>query len=150
MNDADAVLRAAPVLAQYGDGDPVILKAWLLRNGLSHEQAHDAMRFVPLAFAREILNGMGVALEDTYVRIVAGTREERPLANEPFFREAVRMIPHLDPSVVTTVAMQSSEFQAVNGALNAGADPANLVASPPVIECEVFETKKRPWWQFWT
>lgn len=149
MNVATAILRAAPVLARYGNADPAILKAWLLREGLSGEQAHDAARFVPLAFGREILGGMGITLADSYIRVVAGERQERPLGDEPFFREALRLAPGLGGDVVTAVAMQSSELDAVNQALHAGANPADLVASPPVIECESVEPQKRPWWKFW-
>jgi hypothetical protein len=149
MNVETAIRRAVPILAERGQTD--IVMVWLIRAGLSREHAHDAMRFIPLAFGREILGGMGVALDDSYVRMSDGTQEERTLADEPFYREAQKLTTAFPPEVFTAVAMQSSEFQAVNQALNAGAQPDGLVASPPMIEWNrpADAPSSRPWWKFW-
>ena len=154
-NIAAAIRLAVPVLAERGTLDRGILMAWLIRAGLSKEQAHDAIRFIPLAFGREILNGLGVVLSDTYVRVRDGQEEERPLAAEPFYRQAAELAPTFAADLFNPVAMQSSEFQAVNQALHAGAQPDGLVASAPVIEWErddaapAAEPSARPWWKFW-
>jgi len=138
------------VLAQYGHVDGFVLQAWLLRAGLSKKQAHDAARFIPLAFGREILSGMGPAFSDTYVRMSDGQRTEVALATEEFYAEAQKAARETNKEAFTSIAMQSSELQAVNNALNAGADVANLVLSPPVIEWQAgLVEAPKPWWKFW-
>lgn len=155
MNVATAIRLAVPILAEHGRADSGIVRSSLLRAGLSSEQAHDAIRFVPIAFGRQILAGMGVALPDSYIRVraVDGRREEKPLAEEPFYREAVKSAPKLGSElggdVFTTVALLSSELQAVNEALNAGANAEDLVASPPLIEWNRPPSLPPPWWKFW-
>jgi hypothetical protein len=157
MNVRDAIRRAAPVLAQHGQVDSEFLLAWLLRAGLSKEQAHDAVRFIPLAFGRDVLEGVGVVFSDTYLRIAGAESagEERALNDEPFFREALSLAPLVASEIgfdaFNTVAMQSSEFQAINNALNAGAQVENLVASPPAMmyDATTAAPAKRPWWKLW-
>jgi len=154
MNVTEAIHRAAPVIALHGDNEPVILTVWLIRAGLSRKQAHDAQRFIPLAFAREIMNGTGILLPDTYVRVESSNQEERALNDEPFFAEATRLAPSiasaLGTDAFTAVAVQSSELQAFNQALHAGSQPEDLIVGPPFVQCEVIEEKpERPWWKFW-
>jgi hypothetical protein len=60
MNDPAAVHRAIPVLAKYGGGDLGITTAVLLASGLTKAQAHDAVRFIPLALGREVLQGIPI------------------------------------------------------------------------------------------
>ena len=138
MSVRSAIYKAVPLLARHGPQDAGILLAWLLREGLSRYDADRVIRFVPLAFGREILQGSGVTLSDTYVRIQGEQREERPLAGEEFFREASALAPtvarNFGQETFTAIVFQSSEFHAVNNALNSGASPEYLVAGPPVIE----------------
>jgi hypothetical protein len=155
MNVATAIRRAVPILAEHGRADSGILRASLLGAGLSSEHAHDAVRFIPLAFGRQVLDGMGVELPDSYIRVraVDGRREERPLAEEPFYREAWKAATtlgsELGGDVFTNVALQSSELQAVNEALNSGSSPEDLVASLPLIEWNRPPSLPPPWWKFW-
>ena len=155
MNVGTAIRLAVPILAQHGSSDSRILRDSLIRAGLSSEQAHDAVRFIPLAFGRQILDGMGIELPDSYIRVraVDGRREEKPLAEEPFYREAMKAATilgsELGGDVFTSVAVQSSELQAVNEALNAGSQPEDLVASPPLIEWNRPPSLSPPWWKFW-
>lgn len=157
MNVDTAIRRAVPILAEHGSSDPSILPIWLIRAGLSREQAHDAVRFIPLAFAREILGGMGVVLSDSYIRYFAadGRSEEQELAEEEFYTEALKAVPiltsELGGDVFTKVATLSSELQAVNQALNAGVQAEGLIASQPLIEWDrpAGESSSRPWWKFW-
>src|ERR1051326_6654700 len=85
----------------------------------------------------------------------AGTREEKNLADEAFFAETMRLAPALGAElgidVVSAVALQSSEVQAVNAALNAGAQAEDLVASLPVVTWEdgIDNAPKPPRWKFW-
>src|ERR1044072_5405419 len=89
MDLATAIRRSAAALAERGTVDEAILTAWMVSRGFSLREAHLAIRFVPLAFAREILQGTGVHLSDTYVRMHEdGSTEERPLKEEKFFTGA--------------------------------------------------------------
>ncbi len=155
MNLAEAIRRAIPVLVQYGTVDEPILVAWLTRAGLTMIEAEDAVRFIPLAFAREILKGSGVTLSDTYIRMRKdGTQEERPLKNEKFFSGAAFLAPQiiteLGSEAFTAIVCLSPEFDAVNQALNAGSAPEDLIASPPVVSWpERAPEPEKPWWKFW-
>jgi len=156
MNVAAAIRRAIPVLAQYGATDPVILRARLIRAGLSKIEAVAAMRFLPLALGRAILlEGIGIALPDSYLLVHGDAREERKLADEKFFAAAKWLASTLGndygANTVGAVALLSAEVQAVNEALNAGSQPENLVASLPVVVWEdgVDDAPPRPWWKFW-
>ena len=146
-----AIRRAVPVLAEHGLGDHVILRAWLIRNGLTKFEAVAAIRFIPLALGRAILlEGLGIALPDSYLLVHGDVREERPLAAEPFFTEAKSLAPEFGADAAK-VALLSSEVQAVNAALNAGSRPEDLVASLPVMMWEegIDDEKPRPWWRVW-
>lgn len=155
LNVTAAIFRAVPILAQYSDDDSGIVRIGLLRAGLSPEQTTEAVAFISLAFGRELLTGMGVTLPETYMQAGDdGSSVERKLADEPMFSEALKLVPRIaaemGQGVFTAVALQSSELKAVNEALNQGADPANLVASPPVVLLPHAPARdKRPWWKFW-
>jgi len=157
MDVGTAIRRAVPVLAQHGTVDEDIRRAWLIRNGLSRAEAEMAVRFIPLAFAREILAGTGVTLSDTYVRMRDdGTQDERALRDEPFYVASAYLasiiLKEIGGDAFTAIVCLSSEFDAVNQALNAGSSPHDLIASPPVITWtgELSAWKPRPWWKFWT
>ncbi len=156
MDVGTAIRRAVPVLAQYGTFDADLRRVWLIRNGLSRAEAEMAVRFIPLAFAREILAGTGVTLSDTYVRMRDdGTQDERALRDEPFYVASAYLasiiLKEIGGDAFTAIVCLSSEFDAVNQALNAGSSPHDLIASPPVITwtAELSAWKPRPWWKFW-
>ena len=152
MNAAAAVRRAIPILAQHGTIDRGILRAFLIRGGLSRVEAAHAVRFVPLALGRAILlGGMGMALSDSYLLVNGEERTEKRLADEPFFAETLKLAPRFSIDIVSAVAMQSSEVQAVNEALHAGAQPEHLVASMPVVVWEdgIDNAPSKPRWRFW-
>lgn len=156
MNVEAAIRRAIPVLDERGSIDPGVLLPWLIRSGIPKAQARAVMRFVPLAFGREVLGEM-VALPATYVRITKETGERREVAlqDEPFFREARRLAfvigAEIGGYVIGRIAMQSAEFQAVNAALQAGASPQDLVFASPVVMVDAEENRApRPWWKFWS
>jgi len=156
MNAAAAVRRAVPILAEHGATDGALVRVRLIRGGLSPVDAANAVRFVPLALGRAILlGGMGMALSDSYLLVNGDERTEKALESEPFFAEAVRLAPALGAEfgidVLSAVGLQSSEVQAVNEALHAGAQPEDLVASMPVVVWEegIDNAPPKPRWKFW-
>ena len=149
MNAAAAIRRAVPLLAEHGTDD--IVRVALIRAGLSRAEAAAAVRFVPLALGRAILlEGLGAELPDSYLLVHGDAREERKLADEPFFAETLKLASQLGPAA-GQVALASSEVQAVNAALNAGSRPEDLVASLPVVMWEdgIDDAPPKPRWKFW-
>src|SRR4029079_18691798 len=66
--------------------DQAIVRAWLIRAGLSKPEAVAAARFIPRALVRAIVfEALGIALPDTYLLINGDAREEKKLAGEKFF-----------------------------------------------------------------
>src|SRR2546429_4717529 len=96
MSADNAIRRAVPILAQYGNAEIVLVG--LLRGGLSKLDAVAAIRFVPLALGRAILlEGLGIALSDSYLLIndAAGTREGKRLRDDAFLAETMQLAPAL-------------------------------------------------------
>lgn len=88
-----------------------------------------AVLMLPLAYGRRILDGL-VTVSPTYFD---GDRE-LVLADDPLFAAAA----HLAQTEATRadlerVGRRSSEVDAVNQALHAGSEPADLVLSPPMM-----------------
>ena len=148
---ANLIRRAVPVL--IANGEPGTLVPALIRAGLTEEQAHDAIRFIPLAFGRELLRGTGVTLPKTFVRVFENGREEVALQDEQFFRGASFLAPtllrELGGDAFSVIAMQSAEVRAVNEALHAGSEPHDLVVGPPLVECSFARRPPEPWWKIW-
>lgn len=155
MKPGDIVQRAIDVFARNAEADFDAVRAALEAAGLSKDEAAAALEFVPLAFGRAMLNGMGIELASYYVRLDANGKEvqRKQLVQEPLFLEASMLAPltllRQGQDAFTAVAMRSSEVQAVNNALNAGADPANLQASPPMMTSRGTSGTSKPWWKFW-
>jgi hypothetical protein len=143
---ANLIRRAVPALLAHGASDTLI-------PGLTTEQSHDAIRFIPLAFGRHLLRGTGVKLPDTIIRVFEGREEEVALQDEQFFRGASFLAPtlaqELGGDAFAVIALQSAEVRAVNEALHAGANPHALVAAPPRIECTFPRRPPEPWWKIW-
>lgn len=114
-----------------GDGELIEL---LEDAGLPH--AARAVEMLPLAYGRRILDGL-VAVTPTYFD---GDRE-RVLADDPIFAAADRLArTEASKADLDRVGLRSSEVDAVNKALHAGAKPEDLVLSPPmmrIVEKEV-------------
>jgi hypothetical protein len=157
MSDRSLILRAIPSFTSRSSLDSAGLRLALsIDADLTHAEAGAVLELVPLAFGRVLLDGMGIVFSDEYVRIDENGTERlrRKLGDEPLFREALELAPEVmatsGQDVFTAVAIRSSELQAVNNALNAGADPSGLMMSAPVmVWVEERAEKKRPWWKVW-
>ena len=145
MNPTEVIRRALPTMTKYPDGDPGITIAFLIRDGIPKADAARVLERHPRAFQHDA---------DYYVRVDGDGRERSrgKLADEPFYTAGLAAAPQvmmqLGRDSFTAIAMQSSEFQAANAALNAGADLANLQASPPLMMWRE-EPLPPPWWKFW-
>jgi hypothetical protein len=155
-NIEKAAMTTAPLMAS-GATDEFIIDV-LGTAGYEREVSEQVLAFLPLACGRIFLQGLGITFSDDYGALQSGETVMKPLAGNAVYQvvEAYAKRRHREGApFFPKVAMRSSEVDAVNQALNAGADPANLVCGPPMLlrewpEVEVeapVETKK--WWQFW-
>ncbi|HEV7767403.1 MAG TPA: hypothetical protein VGQ76_20550 [Thermoanaerobaculia bacterium] len=152
MDTTSIVRRAVTVFAEHPRADLNQLRRALQSAGLMQEQASDVIEFVPLAFARTFLDGMGIVFEDEYVRVDDQGRERmrRKLMDEATYRDALAVAPEVmataGQDAFLAVASRSSELQAVNTALHHGVDPAGLQASEPTM---LWVGEKKAWWKVW-
>ena len=156
MNNSDIVTRTIAVLVQNPDAGFDALREALQREGLSPAETERALEFIPLAFGRNFLGGMGMQFPDTYRRVDARGREvlRKKLVFEPLFMDASMRAPLVlmqqGQDAYTAVVLRSSEVRAVNQALHAGSDPKDLVAAEPVLMADESPANPaKPWWKIW-
>lgn len=157
MSAEDLVRRAIPIFIENAQYELITLKVALTVKFFKEAEIAALIEFVPLAFGRSLLDGMGIQFEDYYVRIDAEGRERvrRKLADEPVYAAALKLAPivlqSMGQEAFVAIATRSAELEAVNNALNAGSNPADLQASPPVMVWaeEPPPVASKPWWKFW-
>jgi hypothetical protein len=112
--------------------DEAVIARLVAENHVERD-ARLAVAFLPLAFGRALLGPLGVELAATAmlgdVEIV--------LAGDPLYRAAAEHATQVHESgpseLFRALALRSAEVSAVNQALNAGSQAADLVLSPPMI-----------------
>jgi hypothetical protein len=165
MTVREAILLALPAFSAHGRGGLFAVRTELERVGVPRRLAAEVVEFLPLAFARALLDGMGVRFDDHYVRQTSGGRVigRKLLTEEPVFRQGLAMADEVsaDGEVYMAVAGFSREYRAVNAELNAGARAEDLRCEPPVVFAEYDDERRfddtsggvqpwpRRWWQFW-
>ena len=164
MTVREAILRAVPVFAAHPGGGPDELRAELTKAGLPAALAADVVEFLPIAVARALLHGMGIRFADVYVRQSAQGQVigQKRLDDEPVYREGLAMadeIGRMGDDALTAVVNFSSEYQAINKALNSGSRPENMSCSPPVMLANNDDARafgdtpggdtRKPWWKLW-
>ncbi len=164
MTPREAILRAIPVFAAHLGRGPDELRAELNKAGLPVAVAAEVVEFLPIAVARAVLDGMGVRFADHYVRQTAQGQiiGHKRLDEEPVFREGLAMadeIGRMGDDALMAVVNYSSEFQAINKALNSGSQSHDLTCGPPTVRANnddrrVFDdtsggAQQKPWWKFW-
>jgi hypothetical protein len=158
----EAIRQALPVFVTYKGTSLAGLVSALERQGFSRTLALELGEFLPLAFARAVLEGKGLRFPDYYVRVDGQGRERarRKLLQEPVFREALGMVLEVRQEGTDTlmaVAKRSAELHAINQALRSGKRAEQLVLNPPALSwSDDQEPKKKTqartpkaWWQFW-
>jgi hypothetical protein len=163
MTVTEAIHRSVPVFVAYPAADVYTLRGELVKAGIPLTLAADVVEFLPLAVARAVLDGMGVRFEDYYIRRTAQGQVigQKPLMDEPVFREGLAVAGELsgmgDEAFMALVS-RSSEYRAINKALNAGSQPEDLVCSPPVMIAHEDDRRHfgddpgepgKSWWKFW-
>lgn len=165
MTVREAILLALPAFSAHGRGGLFAVRTELERVGVPRRLAAEVVEFLPLAFARALLDGMGVRFDDHYVRQTSGGRVigRKLLTDEAVFREGLAIADEVsaDGEVYVAVAGFSQEYRAVNDELNAGSRPEDLRCPPPVVSAEFDDERRfddtsggmqpraKAWWQFW-
>jgi len=161
MNAEEMVRAAIPIFVQNAAFNLEPIRVGLIIARLKRPDVERVIEFVPLAFGRSLLDGMGIQFEDYYIRLDRDGNERlrRDLKDEPIFEAALKLAPivmqQLGQDAFMSIAMRSSELQATNEALNHGASPAGLQASPPVMQWyegadgATAAPSTKPWWKFW-
>ncbi|MEC5387995.1 hypothetical protein VVD49_19845 [Uliginosibacterium sp. H3] len=144
----------------------------LVAHGCPEPLALQSIRFIPIAFARQFLHGMGVSFHDEYWYFApdGSTKEQSALTSVPVFASAQELSRSpMSKEVVSHVVFRSSEAHAVNNALNAGSKPGDLKLAPVAIFVgqpteagaakaqatiqgylsKPKEDVKSPWWKLW-
>jgi hypothetical protein len=125
----DAAVAAGIAAFLAGDeppGDDEVERT-LTEQGVAPWLARRLLVFLPLAFGRRLLHD--VAFDETFL----DGRDARPLASEPVFVAAVERAAIANRVEVERIALRSSELNAVNQALYAGSELADLVIGPPAL-----------------
>jgi len=128
----------------------------LLAAGIERSVATGCVTFVPLAFGRVVVTGLGVSVADTFVEHDLATKSEteKPLAKQFEYIWAKHVVDIYQRSpdyheAFKAIAIRSAELSAVSNALHGGCDLDSLGEStiaPPTVF--VGDPPKR-WWQFW-
>jgi hypothetical protein len=156
VNHRELLQRAVPVFIRNAEFTLDTVRIGLLTSRIPTRTIESIVEFLPLAFARDLMDAMGISFPDEYVRVDADGRERlrAKLSDEPWYVESKKLAPEvmisLGSDAFMTIAGRSSELDAVNQALHAGSQPADLVFAPPVMmwrdEPPPPATKK-PWWK---
>jgi hypothetical protein len=140
MEILEAIQIALPVFVEHKDSDIDLLGQALEDAGVSSVLTTKLLEFMPLAFGRVFMDGMGIRFEDYYLRHNSKTKknQKKMLCDELVYRESFEVASFIIAQKMAgeafkAVAFRSSELAAVNDLLNKGSQPGNLLMSPPVM-----------------
>lgn len=127
MTPIELVRSALPVFQAHPEATDGQLFVLLTAAGLP--ATDQLVAFLPIAYGRRLLEGL-VELPATFL---ADGREYR-LADDPIYAAADHLArTEATRADVSAIGLRSAEVSAVNQALNAGSNPADLLLSPPVV-----------------
>ena len=156
-NHLELYVRAVLSTPEADDSD---VGAALLQSGVSERRAFELILWVPFAFGRTLLRGPGLVLPDHFSIINSeGTRVGRgAFRDQPVYVAALNLPDELRRTGYSAedfmaIAGRSAEVKAVNSALYAGSQLADLELEEPAVFLPWFEPNavdsRRPWWRVW-
>ena len=126
----------------------------LCEAGLATNEAEEGVAFVPMAFARTLLEPEGVTFPAYYLLVNRDTGRTRryKLEDQPVYCAARQMSKGLPSGenkrrIFEVVAGRSAEFNAVNRLLEQGSQVKDISLVPTAVLTK--QEIQRPWWQFW-
>jgi hypothetical protein len=139
----EAMQLAIPVFAEYKDSDPFELKEALIKTDIAPWLAEKLLQFMPLAFARVYMNGMGIKFADDYICLNPQTKKEilKRFDDEPVYQDSLEVAFYIINNNLVSEAFQaiifrSCELNALNNLLAKGSNPENILVGPPVLFME--------------
>jgi hypothetical protein len=156
MSEIETAVTAAIRLLAEGEADNFII-VLLEAEGVTTPVAERALAFVPLAFGRTLLSGMGITFAEECLMAHGGSTVTLPLKTIPVYQAALAAAQRAQNAAeLSPVALRSSEVTAVNNALNNGSQPQDLILGPPALtrveatdeEITAAKKPKRSWWPF--
>jgi|GEM_PF-1782772 len=171
MHPFTAVQQSLQAFSSVPTGDWAALEAAIVRAGVPPAVAAEVVAIMPIAFGRVVLDGMGIEFSPDYATPesaaegrAAGSLVEQPMYVGAHMMASGMMGRQAGGDALVSTALWSSEFSAVNQALNAGSNPSDLVVGPPLITglgggsgpadsaaaaTDPAGAGKRPWWRVW-
>ncbi|HST60163.1 MAG TPA: hypothetical protein VLK84_15765 [Longimicrobium sp.] len=173
MNPLTAVNQSLPAFSSVRTGDWAALEAAIVRAGVPPAVAAEVVAFMPIAFGRVLLDGMGIEFSPEYSTPAsaaegrtAGMITEHPMYVAAYMTASGMFSRQAGGDSLVNTAVWSAEFSAVNQALHAGSNAADLVTGPPLIigldgagpadSVDSGQAKNaadakagRPWWRVW-
>jgi hypothetical protein len=180
MKDESTIVSAyLDAIATSPEATKDELRDRLVAAGYERALVARAIQFVPVAFGRALLDNLGIQFSPNYILLSGeGRLVERGLLESLAVYKTAQAMTSSRAEAMRAVALRSAEVSAVNAALNAGSDPADLVAVPvvaftePTTEQGVARAQElleslaedarleagsqaeqpktgKPWWKFW-
>jgi hypothetical protein len=158
-----AIQMAVPVFHEHKDSTWKTLGEALQEAGIPRTISTRLLEFMPLAFARAFVDGLGIEFGEYYIRFDSKTNRKvsKKLMDEPVYRESLNVATSLMAEQragdeFISVVTRSSEFVAMNKAMNDGSHPEDLVSSPPILLWDEESDnhtdaagQAKPRWKFW-
>ena len=128
--DIGRLVRGIEIMGRHAALDDLGIADALTSAGFSTREAGLLIAFVPSAFARPVLERLGVEhfVETVSAPKKGGGRVDVPLKNIPVFCNALELVRGhpgtklVEPEHFKALAMRSAEVNTATNALNAGAD----------------------------
>ncbi len=168
MTPAAAVAYLVEIIALHPDFTEDDVYAAMCAADIPGPVADRAYKFTQIAWGRVFLDGLGVRFAPDYVcfKGAGSVIESGELAEQPYFLAAMAVgRQHPPPAGLPRLALMSADVRAVNDALKAGSNPADLVAAPSALFMEPatpagienarrflsdrVAPRRRVWWRFW-
>jgi hypothetical protein len=162
MDILEAIQLAVPIFHEHKNSTWKTLGEALQEAGIPASLSNRLLEFMPLAFARAFVDGLGIEFGEYYIRFDPKTNKKvsKRLADEPVFTESFSYASSLiagkqSGDEFTAVVFRSSEFVAMNKAMNDGSRPEDLVSSPPVLlwneetDEQAKQASSKAKWKFW-
>jgi hypothetical protein len=126
LTDIGRALRIASEEPELEDWD---LRDRLTAAGVESRRAWHIVTFVPMAFARPVLEELGVQVPETYlIRDDQGRDKRRRLRDQPVFRAAIDHIGDFgERPGFREIAGRSAELHAVSALMDKGSKPEDCV-----------------------
>ena len=165
--DIEVAIKKAMLICAENKGEWELSEKALRNSDIPLPLAEKILEFMPLAFGRAFMNGLGVNFSNEYVRYIsednkAIIKQRGKLINEPVFAESLKIANNLISKRIAgedfqAIAFTSAEFNVVNEMMNKGSQPENIVLTEPYLQWReelssedlTESNQNKSWWQFW-